>query len=321
MTELGAVDYATPATLSPWLAERLGVELVGISPVSGGCIHSAWRLDLADGRRLFAKTNTSSSLPLLEAEAEGLRALAAAAGDDGPQVPVPLAHGLAGGSAVLVLSWLDLERVRSAAKMLHWFHLGASLAQLHRRSLLHHCVPSDRPGSSFGWLRDNVIGSFPQRNGWDDEWGRFFVERRLAPQLEHLARSGTPLRQAQSLLERAGGWLADHQPEPCLVHGDLWSGNAAITASGQGAIFDPAVYRGDREVDLAMARLFGGFPGAFFDGYAGAWALPSGHRFRRDLYNLYHLLNHANLFGGSYLDQCQARIDALLAPGADREKR
>jgi len=307
---------ASPATLTPWLAERLGVELVGSSPVGGGCIHSAWRLDLADGSRLFAKTNTTSSLPLLEAEAEGLQALAAAAGEGGPQVPVPLTHGISGRAAVLVLSWLDLERSQSAAEMLHWFRLGAELAQLHRRSLLHTCIPSDRPGAAYGWPTDNFIGSGPQLNAWQEHWGRFFVERRLAPQLEHLARSGTPLKQAQSLLERAGEWLADHQPDPCLVHGDLWSGNAAITAAGPGAIFDPAVYRGDREVDLAMARLFGGFPGAFFEGYADEWPLPSDHRQRLNLYNLYHLLNHANLFGGAYLGQCQASIDCLLSRGA-----
>ncbi|MCT0206750.1 fructosamine kinase family protein [Synechococcus sp. CS-1332] len=309
-----------PDPFAPWLAERLGVELVGCAPVGGGCIHSAWRLDLADGSRLFAKTNGAASLPLLEAEAEGLQALAVAAGEAGPLVPVPLACGVAGASSVLVLSWLELEGGRSAAQVPQWHRLGAALAALHRRSLTRCCVAGDRGGSSFGWPRDNVIGAFPQGNGWDDDWGRFFVERRLVPQLEHLAFSGTPLAQAQSLLERAGQWLDNHQPDPCLVHGDLWNGNAAITAGGQGAIFDPAVYRGDREVDLAMARLFGGFPDPFFDGYEAEWPLPSGHRFRRDLYNLYHLLNHANLFGGSYLGQCQARMNELLSRGTDQER-
>ncbi|KAF0652193.1 fructosamine-3-kinase [Cyanobium sp. Copco_Reservoir_LC18] len=283
--------------------------------MGGGCIHSAWRLDLADGRRLFAKTNGVSSLPLLEAEAEGLRALATAAGEAGPRVPVPLACGLAGASAVLVLPWLDLSRGRFAADELPWRRLGAALATLHRHSLTRRCVAEDRVGAAFGWPRDNVIGSFPQRNGWEADWGRFFVQRRLAPQLEHLVRSGQPLRQGSVLLERAGQWLADHQPDPCLVHGDLWSGNAAISGDGLGVIFDPAVHRADREVDLAMARLFGGFPEAFFEGYQETWPLPSGHRPRRDLYNLYHLLNHANLFGGSYVGQSQACLDALLERG------
>ncbi|WP_216910626.1 fructosamine kinase family protein [Synechococcus sp. CCY 0621] len=309
-----------PDTLSPWLTERLGMELVRCTPVGGGCIHSAWCLDLMDGSRLFAKTNAASALPLLEAEAEGLQALAVAAGEHGPLVPVPLACGLSGPVAILVLSWLDLEGGGSAAQVPQWRRLGAALAGLHRHSLTLTCAAGDRGGASFGWHRDNVIGAIPQRNGWDDDWGRFFVERRLAPQLEHLASSGTPLRQAQALLERAGQWLADHRPDACLVHGDLWSGNAAITSGGQGAIFDPAVYRGDREVDLAMARLFGGFPEAFFEGYTEAWPLPAGHEFRRDLYNLYHVLNHANLFGGSYLGQGQGEIKKLLSRGAAQER-
>jgi fructosamine-3-kinase len=281
--------------------------------VSGGCIHSAWRLDLADGRRLFAKTNRASALPLLEAEAEGLQALAVAAGDEGPQVPAPLACGTVGGNAVLVLSWLDLEGVPSVPAASAWHRLGAGLARLHRRSLDIPCLEGDRGAAAFGWPRDNVIGSFPQRNGWEADWGRFFVERRLAPQLDHLARSGNRLRHGEALLERAGDLLGPHRPDACLVHGDLWSGNAAITSDGRGAVFDPAVHRADREVDLAMARLFGGFPQAFFEGYQATWPLPSGHRWRSDLYNLYHLLNHANLFGGSYLSQSQSRIDALLA--------
>ena len=309
-----------PDPLAPWLKQRLGVELVGRRPVGGGCIHSAWCLQLADGSRLFAKTNRASSLPLLEAEAEGLQALAVAAGEAGPLVPVPLAWGVAGASAVLVLSWLALEGGRSAAKAPQWQRLGAALAGLHRNSLTRCCVAEDRVGSAFGWPRDNVIGAFPQRNGWDEDWGRFFVERRLAPQLEHLARRGTPLGQAQWLLALSGQWLAEHRPDPCLVHGDLWSGNAAISAGGQGAIFDPAVYRADREVDLAMARLFGGFPAPFFAGYEAEWPLPSGHRLRSDLYDLYHLLNHANLFGGSYLGQCQARIEKLLNQGTAQQE-
>ncbi|AFY28826.1 fructosamine kinase family protein [Cyanobium gracile] len=308
-----------PDSFAAWLSERLGVELVGRAPVGGGSIHSAWRLDLADGRRLFAKTNGASSLPILEAEAEGLRALAEAADEAGPRVPVPLACGVAGASAVLVLPWLDLSRGRSAADEPQWRRLGAALAALHRHSLTRPCVAEDRVGAAFGWPRDNVIGSFPQRNGWQADWGRFFVQRRLAPQLEHLARSGHPLRRASLLLEHTGLWLGRHRPEPCLVHGDLWSGNAAISSDGQGVIFDPAVHRADREVDLAMARLFGGFPEAFFEGYQDAWPLSSGHRARRELYNLYHLLNHANLFGGSYVGQSQACLDALVERGEGAE--
>ncbi len=298
--------------LSAWLADRLGVALTGRSAVGGGCIHSAWRLRLADGRCLFAKTNARRALPLLEAEAEGLASLAAAAGDDGPLIPAPLVLGVAGDQAVLVLSWLELGPGRAAGGA-GWQRLGAALARLHRRSLSLACADGDRPGEAFGWPQDNFIGSGPQPNGWEAEWGRFFLQRRLAPQLELLARGGRPLERAGSLLEWAADRLSGHRPDPALVHGDLWSGNAALCADGRGAIFDPAVHRGDREVDLAMARLFGGFPAAFFDGYNGEWPLPADQHRRVDLYNLYHLLNHANLFGGSYRSQCQTTIDRLLA--------
>jgi fructosamine-3-kinase len=186
-----------------------------------------------------------------------------------------------------------------------WSRFGAALADLHRRSL----ASSD---GRYGWQQDNFIGSAPQANGWLAGWGEFFAERRLGPQLLLAARAGRPLRQAEALLARLPSWLDQHGAEPCLVHGDLWAGNGGLLGNGRGSIFDPAVYRGDREVDLAMARLFGGFPASFFAGYEGRWPLPPGHGRRREIYNLYHLLNHANLFGGGYWRQAQASIDALV---------
>ena len=312
--------------LADWLAENLGVRPVGRQPVGGGCIHSAWCLSVVplgapaatprpaspfSGGLLFAKTNTLEALPLLEAEAEGLEALARAAAGTNLSVPAPLAVGAAGNQAVLVLPWLELAGSGSAADDQAWGRLGADLAMLHRSSLLRPCTPGDRPGS-FGWPRDNVIGSGPQRNGWLAGWGRFFAERRLAPQLERLEGRMGALRGGQTLLERVPDWLDGHSAEPCLVHGDLWSGNAAIDSTGHGVIFDPAVHRADREVDLAMARLFGGFPAPFFAGYEATWPLPGDHLRRVPLYNLYHLLNHANLFGNSYAIQAQGVIDQLL---------
>ena len=306
------------AALAPWLAERLGLTLRDRQPVTGGCIHRAWRLRLESRGRgqgqgpsyLFAKTNRPEALPLLEAEADGLAALAAAAEGSGLVVPQPLALGLVGGEAVLVLPWLDLGLGPSADPTRTWAAVGAGLARLHRRSLVAPLGPGDLLGS-FGWCRDNAIGTAPQANGWMDNWSSFFAERRLAPQLETLARSGRSLEGAAALLERLDDLLAGHQPDACLVHGDLWSGNldalAAASKLGKdgsplavGAIFDPAPYRGDREVDLAMARLFGGVPQAFFDGYSHEWPLPPGHEQRVSLYNLYHQLNHANMFPGGW---------------------
>ena len=270
---------------------------MGRRGVGGGCIHQAWCLQLADGARLFAKTNQAHALPLLEAEADGLKALKAVAGDR-CVVPAPLAHGSGGGSggagAGVAGAWF-----RGGAGAGRWRALGAALAAMHRRSL-------EGGPSAYGWDQDNFIGSAPQPNGWLPDWGRFFVERRLMPQLEWLARRRRRAAGQRRAAARVPDWLDGHGAQPCLVHGDLWSGNAALTAAGAGAIFDPAVYRGDREVDLAMARLFGGFPESFFQGYEQEWPLPSGHRSRVPLYNLYHLLNHANLFGGGYRQQAQA---------------
>lgn len=196
-----------PDPFATWLAERLGAELVARAPVGGGCIHSAWRLELADGSLLFAKTNAASALPLLEAEAEGLQSLSLAAEEHGLLVPVPLACGLSGPVAILVLSWLNLEGGRFAAPALHWRRLGAALAGLHRHSLTLPCAAGDRGGASFGWPRDNVIGSFPQRNGWDDDWGRFFVERRLAPSWSTWPAAAHPCgRPSRSWSAPVSGW-------------------------------------------------------------------------------------------------------------------
>jgi fructosamine-3-kinase len=257
---------------------------------------------------LFAKTNRVEQGPLLEAEAEGLRALAQVA-PPGLRIPTPLALGRAGEEAVLVLPWLELARGTPGPGA--WATFGANLARLHRRSLKR--APEntrDLPG--FGWDRDNFIGASPQINGWNGSWGLFFTECRLGPQFRWLARKGLPLAGADRLLERLPSWLDGREVEPCLVHGDFWSGNGSLLADGGASVFDPAIYRGDRETDLAMARMFGGFPEAFFQGYNDEWPLEEGWQARKELYNLYHLLNHANLFGGCYNTQAQGVLNALL---------
>ena len=328
-----------PPALAAWLAERLGAVPLDLEPVGGGCIHRSARLQLADGRRCFLKRNGPALLPVLQAEAEGLAALAAAAerlaaaaGRPGPVVPRPLGCDLVGGEAVLLLPWLPLAAGRPARAQQGWERLGRDLARLHRASR------ELNRGRGFGWEGDNFIGTAPQRNGWCADWGQFFAERRLRPQLESGRRRGQPWRGAEELLERVPAWLAGHGAEPVLVHGDLWSGNAGLLEEGDpsaeqggdrrgalrgdlgghlpggvGALFDPAVSWSDREVDLAMARLFGGFPAAFFAGYQHEWPLAPGTEGRVEIYNLYHLLNHANLFGGGYGGQAQAVIDRLLA--------
>jgi fructosamine-3-kinase len=299
---------ALPAPVLAWLGTSLGAEVRHLRPVSGGCIHQSWQVQRAGGGAAFLKTNVAAALPMLEAEVDGLRALAAWAPPE-LQIPSPLALAEVDGRALLLLSWLDLGPAARADAEGAWRSLGQSLAQLHRASR------SGNGGCGYGFGCDNYIGSAPQPNRWCSDWPRFFAEARLQPQLERAARAGRPLRQADRLLALLPAWLAGHGAEPVLVHGDLWSGNAGLVAGGQGALFDPACHWADREVDLAMARLFGGFPASFFSGYETEWPLPAGDRQRRDLYNLYHLLNHANLFGGSYWQASQACIDGLLAAG------
>ena len=168
------------------------------------------------------------------------------------------------------------------------------LAKLHRTT-----------GPRFGWHRDNWIGGTPQTNTWHDGWAGFFRECRIEPQLALARKNGYPLTFSSDLLR-------GHEPRPSLLHGDLWSGNAGFIDEGP-VIFDPAVYYGDREADLAMTELFGGFPLEFYAAYEKAYPLDAGYEQRKHLYNLYHLLNHLNLFGSGYLAQVERTLGLLDA--------
>ena len=291
--------------MQAWVEQQLGCAVVAQAPLGGGCINQAWRLELADGRSVFAKTNAAAALPMLEAELNGLQQLAHHA-PAALVIPEPLAWGVAGDRAVLLLSWLQLAGSPGAAAESAWFQCGQALAQLHRSSA------GSAPAQGFGAAADNFIGSAPQPNGWRSDWGVFFAECRLASQLAWAASRGEPLRGARELLELVPRWLSGYHCEPALVHGDLWCGNAGLLSNGCSTIFDPACFWGDREVDLAMAQLFGGFPKAFFSGYKDVWPLEPGAKGRVALYNLYHLLNHANLFEGGWGRQAQTSIDQLL---------
>ncbi len=290
--------------LAAWYEARLGFRPIAQTPVGGGCIHRAWRLVNAEGSSVFAKIGGSGAMALLEAEAMGLAALGAWP-PAGLRVPQPLALELVGDQAMLVLPWLDLAAGGTGVSG-GWSQLGQGLAQLHRASR------GGEGGRGYGFEADNFIGSAPQANGWLPRWASFFVQRRLAPQLAMAAARGEAFASADAVLEGAHERLALHEPEAVLVHGDLWSGNAGLLRGGGAALFDPAAYWGDREVDLAMAQLFGGFPASFFAGYQATWPLPSGAAGRVELYNLYHLLNHANLFGGGYRRQAEASMLRLL---------
>jgi len=261
----------------------------------GSTFGGTWRLECG-GARYFVKTQSASRLVVLEAEADGLRELSRAGAI---RVPAPVVCGSAGECAFLALEWLDFgDGGRDAA-------LGAGLARLHR-------VTAER----YGWRHDNTIGTSLQENAWSDDWATFFRDQRIGRQLALAARNGAGRRlqrDGEKLLAAIPLLLAGHAPAASLLHGDLWCGNAARLASGEPVIYDPAVYFGDREADLAMTELFGGFGSDFHAAYRSAWPIDAGYPLRRTLYNLYHVLNHFNLFGADYGNQAQMMIAQLLA--------
>ena len=259
------------------LRVELGIE--SAAGVAGGCIHDCYRVSIA-GTVRFLKTNSAEYEDAFAAEADGLAALRTG----GMRAPEPHSHGVAAGRAYLVLEYLDLAGRKDFAA------LGRMLAAAHRKA-----------GPRFGWHRDNYIGATPQQNGWSEDWSEFWMEHRIRPQLELARRNGFHLAFPETSV------LKGHEPQPALLHGDLWSGNAGFTHGGP-VVFDPAVYYGDREADLAMTELFGGYPREFYEAYGEAWPLDEGYERRKPMYNLYHLLNHLNLFGAGYLAQVEAAL-------------
>ena len=246
----------------------------------------------------FIKTGAATALAIFEAEATGLAALRAAGA---VRVPEVYACEVVAGQARIVIEHLELRPLTRDSGA----DLGTCLAALHRTT-----------GPRFGWPADNFIGATPQENGWRDNWALFFADRRLRPQLKLARQHGMERRlaeQGEALAERLGAFFLAYQPLPSLLHGDLWGGNAGALPDGTPVIFDPACYYGDREADIAMTELFGGFPDSFYAAYRQAWPLDPGYETRKTLYNLYHVMNHFNLFGAGYLGQARRMIERLTA--------
>jgi fructosamine-3-kinase len=282
------------------LEDRTGsaAEVVGTREVGGGCISPTARIETGGGGVYFLKWSTDT-LPdgLLSAEADGLARLAAAGAI---RVPEVVARD-DGASAWLLLEWLPPGSAGPGS----WSRLGRSLAALHHER-------ADR----FGAPADNFIGSLPQANDPGDSWARFWEDRRLAPQLRSAVESGLLDRgdedRFQALFRRLPDLLGPGQEDgPSLLHGDLWNGNVHMMEGGEAAVVDPSVYSGHREVDLAMADLFGGFPAAFREAYEAEWPLAPGYvPVRRAVYQLYYLLVHVNLFGAGYVGRTRGALDA-----------
>ncbi|MCU7914987.1 MAG: fructosamine kinase family protein [Candidatus Thiodiazotropha sp. (ex Gloverina cf. vestifex)] len=290
--------------MQPWqiiaehIAQVTGTRFDPLEPrhIGGGCINTAVRLMDGD-RAYFVKLNSASLIDMFEAESDGLQAMSET---QTIRVPKPLCSGIAEGQPYLVMEYIDMGHAGrdGSAKA------GRQLAEMHRASW-----------KSFGWHGDNTIGSTPQPNKPNNSWIDFWHDQRLGFQLKLATRNGyggSLQRSGERLLE---GFhvLIDHEPQSSLFHGDLWGGNMAYDQEGNPVIYDPAVYYGDREADLAMTELFGGFGNAFYDAYRESWPLESGYSTRKVLYNLYHILNHLNLFGSGYLGQASSMIDRLLA--------
>lgn len=283
-----AIGASLRTQVEPRPAERL----------RGGSVNECYRFKSAHGP-LFVKVAGADALAMLDAEAAGLEELRRA---HAVRIPSVLATGASADASYLALEWVALGAPSTAVEA----RLGEQLACQHR-------VRS----ATFGWARSNAIGTTPQDNRPTDDWPSFFGERRLGFQLAlAYGRGYRPQLEERgtALLAGLGEFLLGHSPAASLLHGDLWGGNWAADESGDPVIFDPAVYYGDRETDLAMTRLFGGFGPHFYLAYEAAWPLPSGSEVRGTLYNLYHVLNHLNLFGSEgYLRQAETMLDRLLA--------
>jgi fructosamine-3-kinase len=272
-----------PAAVAEALRPHVGA-IRRTEPVGGGCIAHATRLE-TDRGHFFLKWAEGEAGRTFEAEAEGLRVLGAAAG---PELVVPqvlAAQDAREGPGFLLMDWIEPGRPGRS----DWERFGAALAALHRAE-----APSG-DGGRYGFDADNWIGSKPQRNGWAASWPTFFGERRLRAQAETVRTRGAWNAAWDRPLDRLIARLPEllpAAPPPSVLHGDLWGGNALATADGRFAIIDPAVYVGHREADLAMTELFGGFDAAFYVGYRAAWPLEPGYAERREVYNLFHLINH-----------------------------
>lgn len=278
------------ATEMPFVAEK-------ISSVGGGCINETYRIE-GNGQRFFVKLNIADDLDMFAAEAAGLQEIY---GSHTLRVPVPVCWGRNRFKAWLVLEYLAMGgiSVGDAAA------LGSGLAAMHRLS-----------SEKFGWERENTIGATPQINEFSSDWVSFWRKFRLGYQLK-LAQvnghTGKLQTQGEQLMAQLESFFPGPKPAASLLHGDLWSGNYGFDSAGQPVLFDPAVYYGDRETDIAMTELFGGFSAVFYAAYREAYPLDPGFATRKTLYNLYHILNHLNLFGGGYLHQAEQMMSRLLA--------
>ncbi|MCB9315218.1 MAG: fructosamine kinase family protein [Lewinellaceae bacterium] len=282
-------------SLQQHLETLLQTKISAAQPLSGGDINHAYRLGAPDGRQWFVKTNTDPQAPaMFRTESQGLALLGAS---KSIRIPKIFGHGSTGdGHAYLVLEYIK----PGYRNRLFWENFGRGLANLHGNT-----------SALFGFAHDNFIGRLPQSNSRHPTWAEFYAEERLWPQMLLARELGYFDAASEQQLDRLCKNLSWRCPEeqPALCHGDLWSGNFLCDAAGAPVLIDPAACFVHREMDLAMSRLFGGFDPAFYSAYTEAWPLESGFEQRLEIYQLYYLLVHVNLFGGGYVGQVQSILD------------
>lgn len=280
--------------ISEQISEQTGQEFIcnDIHDISTGGGHRAFMI--SDGkRRFFVKVNDKYLLDNFEAEAEGLKHFHQV---NLFRVPQLICIGTVSEHSFLVLEYINLTDGNEQS----WFEFGHKLALLHQ----------SHTQQMYGWQEDNFIGLTYQPNQWHKKWNQFFAEQRIGFMLQLLAEKGHKLVDIDEVVKSVSNLLAGHSPISSMLHGDLWRGNIGFCKE-QAVIFDPALYFGDRETDIAMTELFGKFPHSFYAGYEQTWPLEDDYQYRKSVYQLYHLLNHALLFGGNYLQSADVLLKTL----------
>lgn len=263
-------------------------------PISGGCINQNYAISNSK-ITYFVKLNQPSQQSMFTAEMLSLQQIY---NTKTIRVPKPICWGITKTSSYIVLEWLNLTNGNHQS----WTEMGRKLAAMHKITTK----------QGFGWNTNNTIGSTPQINNFHASWPEFYTQNRLNHQLQLAKKGGQNFPHTAKLLAAIPQLFADYQTQPSLVHGDLWRGNVSFTNENEPVIFDPATYFGDREVDIAMTELFAGFPSAFYQSYQEVFPLDQGYETRKTLYNLYHILNHFNLFGSNYSSQANQMIEKIL---------
>jgi len=269
------------------------------STVSNGDINQSYCIS-GSNQQYFVKINDKKNIEQFNCEAYSLSKIRQSEQISCPSV---ITKGTTGDKSFLVLDYINFKQPDS----LDWYNLGQQIAYL----LL--CTISTK-NNQFGWTHDNFIGYSIQKNTWQESWSTFFTEQRIAWQLQKLHEKSIHLGNIDHIVDVCAKVLSDHKVVPCIVHGDLWQGNLGVSEH-QPVIFDPACYFGDREVDIAMTELFGRIPEDFYLGYQEIYPLNNSYEQRKQVYNFYHILNHANLFAGQYIEQSKAQLQRILSLG------